>query len=657
MTLRIHSLAALAVLVAGCTGSSKTTGASSGSGTTATTAAGATSGSAGSAGSTTGGSSGSAGSSSGSSGSTGGPPVHFVVLHTNDLHGHLEGHEPELDYSPLTLNDDQTRGGFARLAAKVAAERTAASAAGEGVLLFDSGDFTMGTGFSSFIGVSESTELFEMALMGYDGITLGNHEFDFTSAGTAAFIQRATQRLANSGLVGAAPPALVASNIRVPTDGGAPELAAIEAAGLLPQKRVVTLPSGLKVGVMGLMGKNAAQVAPLAAPVTFADAATVAQAMADELRNVDHVDVVVALSHSGIDPTGVGEDAKIARATTGIDLIISGHTHDALPQPVKVKNTFIVQTGAYGLNLGKGAFTFTPGVGLSLDSYALIPLDDSFAGDATVQARVDGYVADLDHVLTDAGLPAYFQPLGHTAFDLPIPPFQETGLGDLVTDAYLAAANAVPGAPHSDVAIESSGNIRVPLLAGKTGALAFADLFNVVPLGIGFDAKPGYPLVAVYLDGVDLKHGLEIAAVAPDLLSNNDFFFQVSGMHFAYQASAGPLQRVISASVGGQAVNFTDTTICYRVVTTYYLASLLSLAGTVNPALTVTPKHADCSTPYDATHPLRDAILDVDPTAPGVQELKNWVAFVRFVASQPQSGGVPELPVGYQSAAGRITVQ
>jgi 5'-nucleotidase/UDP-sugar diphosphatase len=574
-----------------------------------------------------------------------------VVLHTNDLHGHLEGHEPEVDYSPLTLNDDQTRGGFARIAAQVKAERSTALAAGSDLLLLDSGDFMMGTAFSSFLGVFKATELTEMTRMGYDAITLGNHEFDFTSKGTAAFIQAA--------VTGGSTPPLVASNLL--TDGGAVELAAVQAAGLLPQERVITSgTSGLKVGIIGLMGKNAASVAPLAAPATFAGQAATAATLVDDLRNQKHVDVVIVLSHSGISPAGTGEDAALARNVPGIDIIISGHTHDALPQPVKVGSTFIVQTGAYGLNLGKGNFTFTPGVGVTLDSYALVPIDDSIAGDATVQARVDGYVADLDHVLTDAGLPAYLTPLAHTAFDLPIPPFQETSLGDLVTDAYLTAANSIPGAPTSDVAIESSGNIRVPVLAGKTGALTFADLFNVVPLGVGFDDKPGYPLVAIYLNGQDLKRGLEIVASARDILgANNDYFFQLSGMHFAYQATGAPLGRVISATIGGQAVNFTDTTRCYRVVTTYYVASLLPIAGKINPMLTVTPKLPDCATAYDSTagHPLRDAILDRDPATAGVQELKNWGAFVRFVAAQPPVSGVPELSMSYQSPQGRITVQ
>src|ERR1700744_5512897 len=78
------------------------------------------------------------GSSAGSASAVTAPPSYRVMLlHTNDLHGHFEGHEPELDYTPLTPNDDATQGGFARIAAKIAADRAAAASAGESVILAD----------------------------------------------------------------------------------------------------------------------------------------------------------------------------------------------------------------------------------------------------------------------------------------------------------------------------------------------------------------------------------------------------------------------------------------------------------------------------------------------------------------------------------------
>ena len=609
-------------------------------------------------------------SDDGSSGSVA-PTYKVVLLHTNDLHGHLEGHEPELDYTPLTLNDDTTVGGIARLASRVAAERTAAAAAGKSFILADAGDFMMGTAFSSFLGVSEATELYEMAAMGYDAITLGNHEFDFTSLALAGSFQRSVAR-------GKVPP-LVATNMTVPA--GIPFKQLVD-MGLIPSKKVVILPNGLKVGFIGIMGKNAADVAPLAAPVTFTQpvnsgvVAPVIQTTVDDLRNVDKVDIVIALSHSGTDEKGLGEDNLIARYSHGIDIIVSGHTHVELAMPVVVpnaggSNTYVVQTGAYGLKLGKMDFTFKRGSGVTVDAYALQAVDDSVAGDATVQKRVDGYVSDIDTLFTDAGSPLrYFGPVGATGFDLPNTPFQETALGDLVTDAYLAAANAAPGAPHSDLAVEASGNIREPLLKGKTNALAFADVFNVAPLGIGPDQQPGYPLAAIYLTAKDIVSGLTLSSAAADPagatlgLHNNDYFLQVSGATYKYDLKhgAGPLQRLTHVEVGGTVIFDSttmptpDATTCYRVVTTYYVARLLGLLQSATlGALSVTPKQADCSTAYTSAT-LPGAIIDKCPAClgPTQHEIKQWQGLVGYIAASPPVMSVPTIPAGYAAPQGRI---
>jgi 5'-nucleotidase / UDP-sugar diphosphatase len=594
-----------------------------------------------------------------------------VLLHTNDLHGHLEGHAPELDYTPLVPNNDSTVGGFARLASRVAAERTAAAGAGKSVILADAGDFMMGTAFSSFLGVSEATELYEMAALGYDAITLGNHEFDFTSLALAGSFQRSVLR-------GKLPP-LVATNMTVPT--GIPFRQLID-GGLIPTKKILTLPNGLRVGFIGIMGKNAADVAPLAAPVTFAPPVTsgvvapIIQTTVDALRNTDKVDVVIALSHSGTDEKGQGEDNVLAQKSHGIDIIVSGHTHVALATPVAVPNagggtTYVVQTGAYGLKLGKMDFTFKRGAGLTMDAYALQAIDDTVAGDATVQTRIDGYVSEIDQIFTAASSPLrYFGPVAATGFDLPNTPFQETALGDLVTDAYLTAANAAPGAPPSDLAVEASGNIRESLLKGKTGALAFADVFNVAPLGIGPDQQPGYPLTAVYLNAKDIVSGLSLSAAAADPASaalglrDNDFFLQLSGATYRYDLKQGatPLQHVTHVEVGGNVIFDTttkpipDTATCYRVVTTYYVASLLGLLQTATGgALSATPKQADCTTVYTSAT-LPQAIIDGCPicAGPTQHEIKQWKALVGFIAASPPVMSVPTLPAGYATPKGRI---
>jgi 5'-nucleotidase/UDP-sugar diphosphatase len=90
----------------------------------------------------------------------------FTILHTNDLHSNLVGMSPELDYSPFTLNDDKTLGGFARLAALIAARKASYEAQGP-VLVLDDGDYSNGTAFGAATRETGS-ELQLLFRMGYD---------------------------------------------------------------------------------------------------------------------------------------------------------------------------------------------------------------------------------------------------------------------------------------------------------------------------------------------------------------------------------------------------------------------------------------------------------------------------------------------------------
>src|SRR6478672_9717540 len=100
----------------------------------------------------------------------------FTILHTNDIHSNLIGMAPASDYSPFTLNDDKTRGGFARLATLIAKRKEARAAQGP-VLFLDAGDYSMGTAFAAAIRETGG-ELQLLSMMGCDATTFGNHDFD-----------------------------------------------------------------------------------------------------------------------------------------------------------------------------------------------------------------------------------------------------------------------------------------------------------------------------------------------------------------------------------------------------------------------------------------------------------------------------------------------
>jgi 5'-nucleotidase/UDP-sugar diphosphatase len=126
----------------------------------------------------------------------------FTILHTNDLHSNFIGMAPSSDYTPFTLNDDATRGGFARLATLIATRKAVRTGQGP-VLVLDAGDYSMGTAFAGAIRETGG-ELQLLSRMGFDATTFGNHDFDLGPDGTAQAIAVATK----AGWV----PPVVASN-------------------------------------------------------------------------------------------------------------------------------------------------------------------------------------------------------------------------------------------------------------------------------------------------------------------------------------------------------------------------------------------------------------------------------------------------------------
>lgn len=580
-------------------------------------------------------------------------PQKLVILHTNDLHSHLMGKSPEADYTPASLNDDQTTGGMARLATAIGSAR--ASAAGTPVLLLDAGDFMMGSLFE-IVSTQAAAELSMMHALQYDATTIGNHELDWGPLGLTAILSAARATGATVPIVSSN---MIFSDADTTDDG----LKALADGGVI-QSKVVKTVGTLKVGIFGLLGSQAAAVTPQAAPLTFEAIATAAARMVSELRQTDKVDLVIALSHSGIYSDGTGEDAVLAQTVPGIDVIVSGHTHDTLAQPKQIGSTLIVTAGKYGEHLGdlqlsvtKGAHPGDPAT-VAMDGYALLSIDDAIPGDATTQAAVDSYVGAVDMALQGTGL-SYKLPVAETSGDLALPAFAEAPVGNLVTDAYLNVAAALEPAAPAVMGFEANGQIRSDIQKGKTGVVWFADLFRVLPDGIGPDTHPGFPLVTYYLNAQDILSGLQFDA-ASDVVPN-DFFLQVSsGLSVTYDMTRPAFARITGATLqtpgGPMPLNPTDTTTCYKVVSTNFVAGLLGVVKQqTGGRLQVVPKAADCATVIDPT----TNFVDADPTTAGVEELKDWQALLKYVSSFPDTdgNGLPNIPAVYQTAMGRIVGQ
>ncbi len=574
----------------------------------------------------------------------------FTLLHTNDLHSHLQGVSPELDYTPLSPGDDATIGGWSRLAAAIQAVRLDRR---NPVLVLDAGDFLMGSLFH-LVAREQALELGLLQAMGYDAVSLGNHEFDLMPDGLARILSAAAGR-------GYLPPVLFASAVFDPDDPKDDSLERVCAAGLVQRYRVLEK-DGVRFGLFAIMGRDAAEVAPFASPVKFRDPIETAREMVSLLRAKEKAEVVICLSHSGLSPKAKkSEDVLLATEVPGIDIIVSGHTHTRLQAPILAGGAIIVQAWELGKQLGVLDFELDAGKVRLLDWKAL-PLDDSRRGDPLIQARIDGYKREIDRSVLRGHGWSYAQVLARTGFDLKAAE-AETGLGNLVTDSirwYVDRVDSDPANPSSRVtlAVESGGVIRDEILRGTTGRLTVADLFRVLPLGVGLDGSMAYPLIGIYLTGAEIRKALEIvASVHP--LKGSDYFLQVSGVRFTYNPRRVLFDRVSRVQIGSEERGWTplDTSrrnkTLYRVVANYYNSAFLKLIGGFTfHLLDIVPKDRN-GTPIGD---LADARVDADPAQPGIQETKEWVGLLEYVQSFPDTNadGIPDIPARYAAAEGRI---
>jgi len=594
------------------------------------------------------------------------PPTHLTIMHTNDLHSHFVGFGPEADYTPLSINDDNTIGGFARIATKVKAIRAERLLEGTPTLLVDAGDFMMGTAFTLQRGTSELTL---MDMLGYDVLTIGNHEFDWTPTETAKIYGLIPSLGLNMKVVASN---LIFSDTSPKDDA----LQALFGIGNVIQPYYIKDVNGLKVGFFGLMGKDAASVAPFASPVDFDVPATAAQAAVTALK-AEGARLIVCLSHSGLE-----EDSALALAVPGIDVIISGHTHEKSETPIMSGNTIIVQAGSNGRYLGVLDLDLTQ-TAPYFSSYELVPINDSIPGDEVIVDATNSLKLEINDILSGVlGYPYTFDGIvAETAYDLICTAGEETNLGNLVADSMRWMVDQVdydPADPESrkvDLAVESNGVIRDDILKGTTGLISFSDAFRVLPLGFGLekdingDPFVGYPMVTFYVTASEIRKALEVITTVYPLKGNNsDYWLNVSGLKFEYNPKLLLFYRVRKIYMGDETngydtkplnTTFTNKKL-YKIAINYYVAQFIAVIGDYTYGfLKIVPKDKNGVSYLDKTaHPegLNEARVDKDPLTPGVQELQQWEGFMRYLESFDDIRGqsYPDVPDLYKGPTGRI---
>ena len=543
-----------------------------------------------------------------------------TILFTHDLHS---------SFLPRKDGSGGTTGGYARLASALKEEQ----AAHPGALTVDGGDFSVGSLIQALY-TTQAAELRTMGAMGYDAVTVGNHEFDGTGSGFGEMLTAARRS-------GDVTPALLLANYR-PEEDGLDRLDLQRArAAYGVEESLLLARGGVTYGIFGLMGRDAHACAPTSGFV-LEDPVRAARRCVERLEE-QGAEVIVCLSHGGTSPDGTSEDEELARAVEGIDLIVSGHTHTALEEPILAGETYIVSAGEYGKNLGSVTLSWNEAGEKTLTDYRLIPLDGTWESDPEIAALIEGWKGQVSSgYLAPYGL-TYDQRLTRLSFDLPAP---ESGvqsgsaLGELTADAYLWAAEHLagvePGTPT--VAVTADGVLRAPLYAGElTTSMAFV----VLSMGVGEAGSAGFPLVSCYLTGKELRAVAEVDASVTPLMPAAQLY--MSGMVYTFNPHRMFFNRVTSCwleepsfatGLLEREMSRIEDDQLYRVVTGMYSAQML---GTVKEKslglLSLEPKDENGVPITDfATRVLRDG---------NGSEIKEWYALAAYLQSFGDEG-VPE---------------
>jgi len=581
--------------------------------------------------------------------------IPFTILHTNDEHSHLIPH-PVVDHHPEMENP--AIGGFARLGGMVKQIRDQKSEVNEPVLLFNAGDFIGGTAFGWLPLHGYAAELNLIQKIGYAAVVVGNHEFDLGTEVLADYLKTAGYPDAHERT------AVLGTNHIIPEDHPLAE------AGI-KNTMIKTMENGLKVGIFGLIGEDAISKTASPEPVTFEHYLDAAKRAVQQLKD-QGADVIISVNHSGLI-----EDQKLAREVIGIDVIVGGHFHTPLYEPITEGSSIIVQAGSYTEYLGQLELYWLPDEdrvevrNVENDKPFLIRLDHTVPLDPEIEREVNRYEDILSEwvaELTDGVITDIRETIARSDFPLNRERKKESAIGNFITDAMRIVTSKVTG-QKVDVAVQANGAIRGSLRPGSMpwseGQISFYDLTNTSGLGAGPDGNPGYPIVAFYLTGEEVRRAMEVSVLLSEMLMDN-YFLQFSGASMEYDPNRAlwmtvpvidqPLpssRSVLSAKIfEGDGIQYNtamrplekDDQNLYHVVTDYYIAGFLPMVGDLLPSLGIAFKNSE-----GELIELDDAIVMQNGS-----ELKVWQAVTEYAMSFSDEQGFSTIPEEYRDTDSRL---
>uniref|UniRef100_A0A8C9U117 5'-nucleotidase n=1 Tax=Scleropages formosus TaxID=113540 RepID=A0A8C9U117_SCLFO len=442
----------------------------------------------------------------------------LTLLHTNDVHARVE--ETSVDSGKCT-RPGTCFAGVARRFSKIEEIRRREP----NVLLLDAGDQFQGTVWFNVFKGSEAA--YFMKRLGYDGMALGNHEFDNGVDGLIEpFLRNVTFPV-------------LSANIKPD------ETLAVKLMSLY-RPYVILSVSSEKVGIVGYTSKETPALSMPGPHLVFQDEIETLQIQVDKLVTLG-VNKIIALGHSGF-----AKDKEIAKKVRGVDVVIGGHTNTFLytgtapskevpagPYPFMVKsddgrNVPVVQAYAFGKYLGYLKVTFDNNGNVVESKGNPILLNSSIPEDLDIRAEVEEWKKKLSNYSS--------QVIGQTLVYLNGTfeecRFRECNLGNLICDAMvhhnIKYADEVQW-NHVGSCILNGGAIRAPIdERSRNGSITMEDLISVLPFGGTFDL--------VQLQGSTLKSTFEHSVKRYG--GGTGEFLQVSGIKVEFDLSRSPGDRV-----------------------------------------------------------------------------------------------------------------
>lgn len=460
----------------------------------------------------------------------------LTILHINDFHSRFES----ITGSDSTCNaEGETKGecfgGIARLKTAIDAERAAAKTAGDNSVLFSAGDEFQGSLFYTQYK-SEIVANF-MNDMGFDVVATGNHEFDDGPAEFAKFIASAKFPI-------------IGGNFDTTKD---PDLKG------LPKGVIVLNIAGEKIGVIGATTEDTPEIAAPGPNVAFESVTEYVKGAVGALEDAG-INKIIVVSH-----IGYNVDQDLAKAVSGIDVIVGGHTHtflgtgkgEAGPYPTLVKNPDgvdvpIVQAGQYGKVLGELKVTWDDAGKVISATGAPILLDASVKPD---QGFIDR-VAELGKPLEALKAEVIGTSTAAIEGDRNVCRVMECSMGNLIADAQLDRVKD----QGVTISIANSGGLRASIDAGE---ITMGEVLTVLPFS--------NTLATFQISGADLIASLENGLSQIEEVAGR--FPQVAGLKYTFDKSKPAGSRLVGDVLvkEGDAWVPLDPKKTYGVVTNNYV--------------------------------------------------------------------------------------